>query len=332
MEGVAVVVRRKNELTRTVIAFALALVITVLVAGSASALTGDMLRTINLYGAEYRPFVPEQLRLVAPANESPPDFTQDSYANLVAAKVVSGEYYLAIEDHFSDLPKDLTDAQGIVIARSRQLCGITGSDGETSYGETNQQRGCYNYYYDIGKQAYNLRTIKAFNVCKGNVRSMINNLNEQIDIDNVTAIGAGVEFATIATAYKWCTVNFGQNLTVVAPTPENTKFSPPEGWEPVVNRTPADDWETIDAATAKEMLSGGKRKNVTNAAVASNTTGAPAADSTAGQSWMLTAVYITAGLCVVVIIVAIVLFVRKRKAAPVHEQHHARHEQHRHDD
>jgi hypothetical protein len=301
---------------KEIVAFMLALVFTVLVAGSAAAQTGDMLRSINTYGKDYRPFVPEQLRLLSPANESPPEMAKDNYVGLLAAKVVSGEYYLSMQEHFSDLPKDLAEAQGVVIARSRQLCGITGSEGET-----NQQRGCYKYYYDIGKEAYNLRTIKAFSYCKGNVRSMLWDTNEQYDIGNITNIAAAVHFATAATAYKWCTVNFGQNLTVVPPTPENTKFSPPDGWEPVNERTPAD-WETIDAATAQELLRGGA-----NPALAAKNTSANDLKNTIasfgaikGSGWVRVAVY--AGIFLVVLIVAIVIYHGRRKPRSP-QQHHA---------
>ena len=258
--------------------------------------TGDTLRAINSYGPEYRPFEAEQLRLLAPATGSAPNFTANSLSGILAEKVVSGEYYVLMDELFPSLPTNATVAVPIVQAKAMQLCGVNGT------ARSQQDLTCLSFYVGIGQHVWELEKTPMYEVCRGNIQVDLVRINDGIDNQSINSINAALQFAVDATALKWCQVNFGQNITVVAPTPENTKFSPPDWWTPPGNNTVGN-------------------PGVDNSGNANVGTTAPVS---APLNLGTVIGYVAGGLLVVIIIVAIIIRLRQPRQPHMHQEvvHH----------
>jgi hypothetical protein len=295
------------------------IILVALLSSVALAQTADVYRDINKYGSEYRPFSPEQLRLLAPTNVTPLDFQNSSYAEVLAAKVVSGEFYILVNTMFQDLPKNVSDAGAVVKAQAMKVCGFTDTPSSLA------QKNCYIFYVDVGKNAWELQQTTGYNICRGNAQGILTNINDQLDAGNITTISASLEWASTATALKWCQINFGQNVTVVPPTPENTKFSPPGWWSPPENRT-------IVAPPSNHT---GAKPPTPPKKPSNATTGASPAPWSLSSYWIYGAI----GLVVLTVIIAFIVTRKPKKPAQAHEpesvpheagkQHHPSHEQHK---
>jgi hypothetical protein len=230
--------------------FALSILAIVLLAMPVLAQQGDFLRSINSYGTTYKPIVVEDLRLPEPVNYTMPLFGNYSYNEILAAKVVSGEYYSMMADYFrNDLAKPGINVTDTINNRSSMICNVT------SGRPTKQKdRDCMKFFGEMGLRSYELSVVASYDLCRGNTASDLNTILDAQKSGTLTDIGAVAQYSILATALKWCQAEFGMPFTVLPPTAENTKPSMGDSWaaEPVQPNPDFTDSLTDTSSTASD--------------------------------------------------------------------------------
>jgi len=213
-----------------------ALLLVSLIAVPVLAQQGEMLRAIDSYGPTYKPHMAEDLRLPEPSNLTVPQWGKYDYVEILEAKLVTGEYYLGMVRTYGDAEIFLNksvDPVATIKARARQMCGVNGTP------QSQAELDCLRFYAEIGQRVYELVQVPSYGACRGNVQDQVRTIESGIDSGDMTPIAGALEYSVYATALKWCQARFGQDLTVVPPTPENTIPTFLPGTVPEPATTPA---------------------------------------------------------------------------------------------
>lgn len=214
---------------------------------------GAFLRNVDQYGANYTPMTASDLRLLEPSNLTQPRFDLYDFNEIVAAELTSGQYFLKMRTYFNtSLPGDPDQAVEVIKLRARQVCDVNGTP------EEGEQLDCLRFYAEMGARVWELSSVEKYDTCEANIHQDVVKLGEQWAQGTLRPLDAGLQWAVRATGLKWCQTKFKMNMTVVAPTPENTHYVIPDYIKQMIERRDANTPPVMNASgpgTAPSSLS-----------------------------------------------------------------------------